>query len=496
MHLFKKSLICSLLILIFTFSLSIPVFANTMAETMANAHRLAGQDRYETAAAIARGGWTQSNYAILAFGRNFPDALSAAPLSKKYDAPILLSERATLTPQTKQALIDLKVKHVIIIGGTGVISQNIDTTLVSMGINPTRIAGNDRYETSIKIAQQLGPVTSVAVVSGDGFADGLSIGAIAAKLNMPVILMPGGTIPANVSAYLATQNIKNSYVIGGTSVVSDSVMRQLPNAQRLSGDDRYATNIAVLDKFDSNFGSKQICIAAGSGFADALAGSGYAAKTNSPIVLVGNSLSSSTRNYLTSNVSGKTVNILGGEAAVSSSMFNENTLLKLGYTNEKYALVFGSVDNDVYQSASEAQANMVNISINVWQINASGVKCAAQRTLTVHKAVAGRVRTVFKEIFEGQDKFPIYSVSGYSWRGDGISEHNWGLAIDINPKENYMITSGGVIVAGSLWNPGNNPYSIPEEGKVVTTFNKYGFAWGGNAWKSSHDYMHFSYLGR
>ena len=265
MHLFKKPLISSLLIIIFTFSLSIPVFANTMVETSASANRLAGQDRYETAAAIARGGWTQSNYVILAFGRNFPDALSAAPLSKKYDAPILLTESETLTPQAKQALIDLKVKNVIIIGGTSVISQNIDTSLVSMGINPTRIAGNDRYETSIKIAQQLGPVTSVAVVCGDGFADGLSIGAIAAKLNMPVILIPRDTIPANVSAYLATQNIKNSYVIGGTSVVSDSVMRQLPNAQRLSGDDRYATNIAVLDKFDSNFGSKRICIAAGAG---------------------------------------------------------------------------------------------------------------------------------------------------------------------------------------------------------------------------------------
>jgi len=491
MHLFKKPLISSLLILIFTFSISIPVFGNTIE----NANRLAGQDRYETAAVIAKGGWTQSNYAILAFGKNFPDALACAPLSKKYDAPILLTESATLTPQTKQALIDLNVKNVIIIGGTGVISQNIDTTLVSMGINPTRIAGNDRYETSVKIAQQLGSVTSVAVVSGDGFADALSIGSIAAKLNMPVILIPRGTIPASVSAYLATQNITNSYVIGGTSVVSDSVMSQLPNAQRLSGNDRYATNIAVLDEFDSNFHSTGICLATGAGFADALAGSAYAAKTNSPIVLVGNSLSSSTKNYL-KNSSGKTVYILGGEAAVSSSIFNDNPLLKLGYTPEKYSLIFGSVDNGVYQSASEAKSNMVNISIDVWQLNASGQKYAAKRTLTVNKAVVGMVQTVFKEIFEGQDKFPINSVSGYSWRGDGTSEHNWGLAIDINPTENYMINSAGVIVAGSFWNPSSSIYSIPEKGSVVTTFNKYGFTWGGNAWKSSHDYMHFSYLGR
>lgn len=94
------------------------------------------------------------------------------------------------------------------------------------------------------------------------------------------------------------------------------------------------------------------------------------------------------------------------------------------------------------------------------------------------------------------DSFPIYSVQGYAWRPENTSEHNWGLAIDINPNENYMVTSGGVIVAGSLWDPENNLYSIPEKGNVVTTFNKYGFTWGGNAWKSSNDYMHFSYLGR
>lgn len=246
-------------------------------------------------------------------------------------------------------------------------------------------------------------------------------------------------------------------------------------------------------------------------FADPIAGSAYAAKTNSPIVLVGNTLSNSTRNYLNSKISGKTVYILGGEGAVSSSIFNdlsnrryqyasrkelENPLLELGYTKEKYALIFGSVDNAMYQSATEAEANMIKISIDVWKVNASGEKYASQSTLTVNKSIAVLVQTVFKEIFEGQDKFPIHNIQGYAWRPDNTSEHKWGLAIDINPNENYMVTSDGVVVAGSFWDPKNNLYSLPEKGDVVTTFNKYGFTWGGNAWKSSNDYMHFSYLGR
>ena len=45
--------------------------------------RLAGVNRYETSAAIAQDGWQQSDYAILAFGENYPDALSAVPLDRK-----------------------------------------------------------------------------------------------------------------------------------------------------------------------------------------------------------------------------------------------------------------------------------------------------------------------------------------------------------------------------------------------------------------------------
>ena len=166
-----------------------------------------------------------------------------------------------------------------------------------------------------------------------------------------------------------------------------------------------------------------------------------------------------------------------------------------GYTDEKYILVFGSLENERYQTSAEAFANMTTITVSVWMINTAGTKYTGQKSLTVHKAVADRVKAVFQEIYEGDEKFPIKSVGGYAWRASSTSEHRWGLAIDINPDENYMIKSDGTVVAGSFWKPGENPYSIPEDGDVVNAFHKYGFSWGGNAWRSSHDYMHFSYLG-
>ena len=52
-----------------------------------------------------------------------------------------------------------------------------------------------------------------------------------------------------------------------------------------------------------------------------------------------------------------------------------------------------------------------------------------------HKNLKKAFEAMFDEIYNGSEKFPIYSISGWSW--SGRSEHSCGTAIDINPKENY-----------------------------------------------------------
>ena len=100
---------------------------------------------------------------------------------------------------------------------------------------------------------------------------------------------------------------------------------------------------------------------------------------------------------------------------------------------------------------------------------------------------------IFKEIYEGKEKFPIKSVGGYSWRGNGsTSEHNQGTAIDINPNENYMIDDGRIL-AGSFWKPKKSKYSIPLNCETVRIMERYGFYRG--FWGNRKDYMHFSYFG-
>ncbi|MCI6719310.1 MAG: M15 family metallopeptidase [Clostridiales bacterium] len=170
-----------------------------------------------------------------------------------------------------------------------------------------------------------------------------------------------------------------------------------------------------------------------------------------------------------------------------------------GEKNEKLVEVFGE-SAARYTEREEAEAHMVEITVPVWTLTAGGEKKASTRTITVHEALADKLEAVFQEIFEGDEQFPIKDVGGYAWRSNARSEHRQGTAIDINYDENMECSidaDGSVtrITCGSYWKPGEDPYSIPAGGDVVRAFAKYGFAWGGDAWTSKRDYMHFSYFG-
>lgn len=286
--------------------------------------RLAGSDRYSTATAIAQEGWQQSDYAILANGENYPDALSAAPLAKKYDAPILLVN-SSIPDTTKQILINLKVKNVFIIGGIGVIPIAIEEQLKLMNINTVRISGQDRYETAIKVAEQLGSPSEVFVATGEDYPDALSIAPIASVKQEPIILVPKDYLPDSVKNYITSGHIASTYVMGDTDIIDDSVVKQFHNVERNKGVDRYVRNINANVHFP--FASKDICVASGEGFADALTGVAMAAKKEIPIVLTNNNPSELTRIFTVINLNMANTTkgipyILGGTSVLSDATVN------------------------------------------------------------------------------------------------------------------------------------------------------------------------------
>lgn len=168
---------------------------------------------------------------------------------------------------------------------------------------------------------------------------------------------------------------------------------------------------------------------------------------------------------------------------------NQSSINITGSSSEKLRQLF---PNGVPQTDSQMKPYLTTVTIEI--LNKSGN--VEKRNLKVHKAVAEDVKDIFAEIKNAG--FKAYSVGAYSWRSAAAStsrsHHSYGIAIDINPNENYMI-KGGKIISGSFWKPSENEYSIAQNGAVVKAFTKRGWGWGGT-WKSSKDYMHFSFTNK
>lgn len=305
-----------------------PLFAQpTTSAAGTGTDRICGNDRYQTAVAVSQKGWKTAEYAVLARGDNFADALCAGPLAQKYGGPILLTSPAKITGDTLNELKRLGVKHLFIAGGTGAVSQNVENTLKGAGIETIeRIYGKDRYETSVKIAQKLGLNNKIILATGSDFPDALSISAIAAKLQIPILLTAKDKLPSSVNKYLQTKAVTQTYIVGGTGVISSSLEKTLLGVIRLAGSNRYETNRVIMQKFEQDLNFENIYVAIGGGpkgneFADALTGAVLAAKKSSPLVLSSQVLPAGTAGYLKTKIllSSK-VTGLGGKTVVPSSI--------------------------------------------------------------------------------------------------------------------------------------------------------------------------------
>ncbi|KAJ51030.1 N-acetylmuramoyl-L-alanine amidase [Clostridium tetanomorphum] len=280
--------------------------------------RFGGSNRYETSISISRNNWEKSNYFILVSGENFPDALSAAPLSKKYNAPILLTENDSINSKMMDEINRLGSNTAFIIGGPGVISEKVEKQLIDAGIACNRIYGKDRYETSIKIAEIIGTNNGAFIASGDNFPDAVSAAAIASLRNMPILLTASKYLPEKVKNFIYNNNRNKYYIVGGQASVSENVINGINDYKRLGGRDRYETNLSIINEFISNINFNNTYLANANSYADALSGAASAGKTGSPIVLVSNSFNTKD-SIIKSNIENiSTISVLGGTGVISN----------------------------------------------------------------------------------------------------------------------------------------------------------------------------------
>jgi putative cell wall-binding protein len=245
--------------------------------------RVAGADRIATSIRISQVGFPNALSAtavVLARADDFADELAGGPLAAHFQGPLLLTPTTGLTAAVRTEIQRvLRVGHTVyLLGGTDAISANVDTDLQTLGYNPVRVDGADRYDTAVKIANILGDPPTVFEVDGTNFPDGLSAGP-AAALSHGAILLTAGRMPASETAqYVAAHPTDVRYAIGGPAAAAD------PTAQPLVGADRYATSIVVANQL---FASPSIvAIASGVAFPDALSGGALAGIDGAPMLLV------------------------------------------------------------------------------------------------------------------------------------------------------------------------------------------------------------------
>lgn len=313
-------------------------FALTTPPTVAvstTVSRIGGVDQYETASKIAQQGWTgTSDAVVLAAGMtpNLVDALAAGPLSAQLKAPLILTDGGNqLNAWAKQELIRLKPSKAFITSGTAVIKSSVIGELKEMGITPVELGGYDQYATSVNIAKEMikqGVQVSQVVVSAGWVtpADALSIAAIAATQGMPILSTTRDTLPPSVKSFLVSlSGVTDSYVVGGTAVVGDTVQAQLPGtAHRYAGLNKYDTNIEVLKGFKDILHTDKIYVANGETLVDALAGVPLAAQSYSAILLTDQTLPTSSWGYALLNLPSEVI-ALGGQAVVPQTVLEQVT---------------------------------------------------------------------------------------------------------------------------------------------------------------------------
>ena len=185
-----------------------------------------------------------------------------------------------------------------------------------------RLFGQGRYDTAYAVADALKEVLgvekfeAVVVATGKNFADALAGSYLAVEKNAPILLTNGNDDNvAQLHAYIAANVAEGGkvYILGGDGAVPTTVDAiEGYEVERLFGDSRYDTNLAILE--EAGVAGDSVIVATGKNFADSLSAS--AAKL--PILLVkpDGTLNDAQKDILAGM---KNIYIVGGDGAVSAA---------------------------------------------------------------------------------------------------------------------------------------------------------------------------------
>lgn len=294
----------------------------------ASVSRIAGSDRYATAAAVSASEFDPGvPVAYVATGSNFPDALAGGAAAAHAGGPMLLVARDSIPAATKIELNRLQPKQIVVLGGPGTVSDVVKADLDAYTVGSVRrIAGASRYETAALISHDTfaAPVPVAYVATGGGFPDALAGVPVSGAKGGPVLLVSPDGVPAATASELARLHPGRIVILGASGVVSNAIATTLAGyapVSRLAGSDRYATAVAISK---ASFSSASVVfVATGTTFPDALGGGPVAGLSAGPLLLVPSTTLPSNVATELQRLNPDKVVILGGTGVVSSSVANQ-----------------------------------------------------------------------------------------------------------------------------------------------------------------------------
>lgn len=238
-------------------SVSATVFAQLANFTDGTVTRMAGSDRYETAATISAQTFKPNvDVAYISTGLNFPDALAASAgagsaASAHGTGPVLLVPGTAIPASTAAELRRLKPAKIIVMGGPTTVSTAVHAQLRSFtGGEVLRIAGTDRYATAVLNSSLSLPdgAKTAYIATGANFPDALAAAPIAATQNAPLLLVPESARVPEVDAELRRLGVEKVIVLGSdvtVSVGTQAALEAVIDPHIVAPDDRLAFMNAV-----------------------------------------------------------------------------------------------------------------------------------------------------------------------------------------------------------------------------------------------------------
>lgn len=291
--------------------------------------RLSGDNRYETSVEVSEKNFKSADTVVLASGQNIADALVASSYADIEEAPILLTNKNSISDEILDEIERLKADKVVIVGGQSSISSSVESRLKKEDIKVTRISGSDRFDTSDKLSQEVSRLSKKSnqaiLVNGYKNIDALSVSSLATKEELPILLNGRNALNMSVKNRLKQMNVKKVYIIGGNNSISSDVEKELKRMQisvvRLSGTDRYETSANIAKYAYKDF--DEAIVASGENPVDALAASTLTGKKEAPILLTNkNKIPKSIKKIIEDMDIGK-ITIVGGENSITDNVMDD-----------------------------------------------------------------------------------------------------------------------------------------------------------------------------